>query len=302
MQKQMLDWSQEYHDNEKQTANGILYLVPTPVGNLGDMTLRGLEVLKSVALIAAEDTRTSLKLLNHYKIKNRLLSYHKFNERRQIQHILNILQSGDDVALISDAGTPGISDPANILVKEAVKNDIRICCLPGATALIPALSASGLDTDCFTFAGFLPARQKERQALLKHLAELPHTIILYESPHRLVSTLQEVFKYFGDRNVVIAREISKIFETYLRKSLSELVNQPELIELKGEFIILLEGYAPREMDDESLAEIINSFPKSNKPLKDLVAQIALETGEAKNRIYRLAISLKKRKETSGGSR
>jgi 16S rRNA (cytidine1402-2'-O)-methyltransferase len=272
---------------------GILYLVPTPIGNLGDMTYRGVELLKSVDLIAAEDTRTSLKLLNHYGIRNKLISYHKFNEAKQTKLMLDALEKGKNIALISDAGTPGISDPAAILVKAVILKGIQVTCLPGATALIPALAASGLDANNFTFVGFLPVKQKDRKALLTSLAGSPHTIVLYESSHRITETLLELIGYFAGRNCVIARELSKLYESFYRGSLEELAANADL-ETRGEFVILLEGKTKRDISDEDLSELIKQACKKNLPLKELTTQIAQATGINRNRIYKLAIALKEK--------
>ncbi len=272
---------------------GILYLVPTPIGNLGDMTFRGVETLKSVDLIAAEDTRTSKVLLNHYDIKNKLISYHKFNERKQTEQLIELLQAGKQVALITDAGMPGISDPASILVKEAISLDIQVCALPGASAGITALAASGLNTDSFSFIGFLPAKKKDRTALIESLGNLSHTVILYESSHAVLNTLKELADSLGSRNCVIAREISKIYETYLRGTLSELAGLTEM-ETRGEFVLLIEGKQEQALTDAELLRIIKTSLQAKTPLKEAVSQLAQETGINKNRIYKLALSLKEK--------
>ncbi len=269
---------------------GVLYLVPTPIGNLGDMTYRAVEILKNADLIAAEDTRTSLKLLNHYEIRNKLVSYHKFNESKQTKALLDLLEQGKSIALITDAGTPGISDPASILVKAAIDSNINVSCLPGATALIPALAASGLDTEKFTFAGFLPTRKKERTALLNSLKELPHTLILYESSHRIIDTLRELQAYFPDRRFVLARELSKLYETFYRCSFADL-SQINDLETRGEFVLLIEGGVKADISDEQLVVMI----KDQSPeltIKELVDTISRYTGVSRNRIYKLALELR----------
>lgn len=267
---------------------GILYLVPTPIGNLGDITYRAVEVLKSVDLIAAEDTRTSLKLLNHYDIKNKMTSYHKFNESKQTKALLELLEQGKSIALITDAGTPGISDPSSVIVKAAIAKDIMVTCLPGATALIPALAASGLDTDKFTFVGFLPPRKKDRSALLNLLVNLNQTLILYESSHHIIDTLKELQSNFPERRFVLARELSKLYETFYRGSFKDLSQIPEL-ETRGEFVLLIEGKKHTEISDEQLTGTIKEKLKQNLPVKKLVEIVSAETGAAKNRIYRLAL-------------
>jgi 16S rRNA (cytidine1402-2'-O)-methyltransferase len=219
----------------------MLYLVPTPIGNLQDITLRALEVLKQVDLILAEDTRTSSKLLNHYQINRPLSPYHQHNEHQVLQHLINQLLEGKNMAMISDAGTPGISDAAFLLVRECIKVGVKVECLPGATAFVPALVNSGLPMNRFVFEGFLPVK-KGRQTLLKKLAEEDRTMIFYESPHRLVKTLQEFIQYFGpDRIASVSREITKLFEENARGTLQELVTHFQKKEVKGEIVLVLAG-------------------------------------------------------------
>jgi len=272
-------------------SKGILYLVPTPIGNLSDMTYRAVEILKTVDLIAAEDTRTSQKLLKHYDIKNKLISYHKFNERKQTESFIALLLEGKNIAIISDAGTPGISDPSNIIVKEAISNEIQVCCLPGATALITALAASGLNSDQFTFVGFLPTKKKDKDNLLKSLEKLPHTLVLYEASHRITDTLKELSLLFGARQCVIARELSKLFETYLRGNLTELAEKQDM-ETRGEFVILIEGKPEENLTDAELLTLISVSVKPGIALKTLSTQISDATGINRNRIYNLALTLK----------
>jgi len=218
-----------------------LYLVPTPIGNLSDITLRALEILKSVDLILAEDTRTSQKLLKHYEIKKPLKSYHSFNEHKAIQSIINELQSGKVIALISDAGTPGISDPGFLLVRECLKNDLTLECLPGPTAFVPALVKSGLPCDRFVFEGFLP-HKKGRQTRLKALTEETRTMVFYESPHRLVKALEQFAEYFGaDRMASVSRELTKIYEETVNDTLENLVNYYKDSKVKGEIVIVVSG-------------------------------------------------------------
>src|SRR5919206_3159698 len=200
----------------------MLYLVPTPIGNLKDITIRALEVLQQVDVVLAEDTRTSSKLLNHYGITKPLSPYHQHNEHKIVQHLVDQLQGGKTMALITDAGTPGISDPAFLLVRECIRNEIKVESLPGATAFVPALVNSGLPTNRFTFEGFLPPK-KGRQTLLKQLAEEERTMIIYESPMRLVKTLEEFIQYFGaERQCSVSRELTKLFEENKRGTLTEV--------------------------------------------------------------------------------
>ena len=220
---------------------GILYIVPTPVGNMEDMTFRAVRILKEVDLVLAEDTRTSGILLKHFEIKNALMSHHKFNEHGTSAGIVNRLQAGENVALISDAGTPGISDPGFFLVREAVRAGIEVQCLPGATAFVPALVSSGLPCDRFAFEGFLP-QKKGRQTKLQSLKDEERTMIFYESPFRLVKTLLQFAEvYGGDRQVSVCREISKVHEESVRGSLTEVIAHFQEKEPKGEIVIVLAG-------------------------------------------------------------
>lgn len=219
----------------------MLYIVPTPLGNLKDITLRSLEVLKSVDVILAEDTRTSSKLLNHYSISKPISSYHQHNEHKIAGHIADQLIAGKTFALITDAGTPGISDPAFLLVRECAKHNIRVETLPGATAFVPALVNSGLPITRFTFEGFLPLK-KGRQTLLKKLAEEERTMVFYESPMRLVKTLQEFIQFFGaERPCCVSRELTKIFEENKRGSLHEVCQYFAEKSIKGEIVIVVQG-------------------------------------------------------------
>ena len=219
----------------------MLYIVPTPVGNLQDITLRALEILRQVDLILAEDTRVTGKLLNHYQITRQLTPYHQHNEHQVLQHLVNQLLQGKSMALLSDAGTPGISDAAFLLVRECIKVGVEIQSLPGATAFVPALVASGLPTNRFCFEGFLPLK-KGRQTLLKKLAAEERTILLYESPMRLVRTLEDLSTYFGaERLCSVSREISKIYEEHIRGTLNEVLLHFREKGVKGEIVIAIAG-------------------------------------------------------------
>lgn len=220
---------------------GILYLVPSPIGNLKDITLRALEILKEAELILAEDTRTSSHLLNHYQVSRPLSPYHQHNEHKIVQHIVRQLAEGKKIALLTDAGTPGISDPAFLLVRECIKAGVRVECLPGATAFVPALVNSGIPANRFCFEGFLPLK-KGRQTLLKQLAEEERTMIFYESPVRLVKTLDDFAGYFGeDRLCCVSRELSKMFEENKRGSLKEVSDYFREKTVKGEIVIVVAG-------------------------------------------------------------
>lgn len=219
----------------------MLYLVPTPLGNLKDITLRALDILNSVDLILCEDTRTSSKLLQHYQVQKPLSPYHQHNEHKILTHLIEQLQAGKTMALITDAGTPGISDPAFLLVRECLKNNIRVECLPGATAFVPALVNSGLPINRFVFEGFLPLK-KGRHTLLTQLANEERTMVFYESPLRLVKTLQDFINYFGaERKCSVSRELTKMFEENFQGSLYEVCTHFSNKNVKGEIVIVVEG-------------------------------------------------------------
>lgn len=218
-----------------------LYIVPTPIGNLEDITLRALKVLQTVDLILAEDTRTSGKLLKHYDIKTQMMSHHKFNEHKSIENLIQKLQNGTTIALISDAGTPAISDPGFLITRACVEHKITVECLPGATAFVPALVTSGLPNDRFAFEGFLPEK-KGRQTRFLTLAEEPRTMIFYVSPYKLVKTLAEIIQYFGaERNVCVSRELSKLYEENQRGMAQDVLKHYEKNTPKGEIVLIVEG-------------------------------------------------------------
>ncbi len=233
---------------------GILYLVPTPVGNLEDMTCRALRVLKEADLILAEDTRTTGILLKHFEIKNAMLSYHKFNEHQTVSHIVSRLLAGETVAVVSDAGTPGISDPGFLVAREAVKAGVEVVCLPGPTAFVPALVASGIPCDRFCFEGFLPVK-KGRATRLAALAAEERTLVFYESPHRVVKTLAQLAETFGaGRQAAVCREISKVHEECLRGTLEELAAHFTETEPRGEFVIVVAGRDAKESKKDNTNE------------------------------------------------
>lgn len=221
-------------------ADVNLYLVPTPIGNLDDITLRAIKVLQEVDVILAEDTRTSGKLLKHLAISKPLQSYHIHNEHKAVEKLVERMQTGETFALISDAGTPAISDPGFLLVREAIAADLVINCLPGATAFVPALVNSGLPNDKFVFEGFLP-HKKGRQTRLKAIAEESRTVVLYESPHRLIKCLEQLREFCGDRNASVSRELTKMFEETVRGTLTELIQYFTDKGVKGEFVVVIEG-------------------------------------------------------------
>jgi len=216
-----------------------LFVVPTPIGNLGDITLRSIEVLKSVDLILAEDTRTSYKLLKHYDIDTPVESFHMHNEHKKLESIINKLRSDSEIALISDAGTPGISDPGFLLVRECINNEVEVECLPGPTAFVPALVSSGLPCDRFSFEGFLPVK-KGRTKRLKELSAEKKTMVFYESPHRILKTLNDLSNYFNDESQIsVSRELTKLYEETFRGTIKESVEHFETKKPKGEFVIVL---------------------------------------------------------------
>ena len=228
------------NEQENDLPKGTLYLVSTPIGNLKDITIRALEVLSKVNLIAAEDTRHTKILLQHYNISTQMTSYYDFNKEKKIPILLNRLKGGDRVAVVSDAGTPGISDPAFRLVRECIQSKVPIETIPGATAFVPALILSGLPTARFTFEGFLPSK-KGRKKRIDSLKEEPRTLIFYESPHRLLRTFEDLEPYFGNRRTALVREITKKYEEVHRGTLQELRLKLSQIKLKGEFVLIIEG-------------------------------------------------------------
>ncbi len=227
-----------------------LYLVPTPIGNMEDISLRALRILKEADLILAEDTRTTGKLLKHHQIENRLQAYHIHNEHKILEGIIRRIQNGETMALVSDAGTPAISDPGFLLVRECIKNGVEVESLPGATAFVPALVNSGFPTDRFFFEGFLP-HKKGRQSRLKALSDMPYTLVFYESPHRLVKTLEQFKEFFGpDRPVSVSRELTKIHEETIRGSLTEVARYFSGKTVKGEIVIVIGKKEDKKEDDK----------------------------------------------------
>ncbi|MBN1212196.1 MAG: 16S rRNA (cytidine(1402)-2'-O)-methyltransferase [candidate division Zixibacteria bacterium] len=227
-------------------SEGSLYLIPTPIGNLDDISVRALEVLERVDLVACEDTRTSGQLLKHFGLKKKLISYHEFNERGRAGQLLALLKEGQSVGVITDAGSPGISDPAYRVVRTALENDIEIIALPGPTALIPALTASGLPTDRFFFEGFLPPKSGGRAKRLKSIKEFEHTLVFYESPHRVQKSFQAMLEILGDRPACLAREISKKFEEFIRGNISDILENIDKRKIKGEMVIIVAGHKPEK--------------------------------------------------------
>ena len=266
--------------------SGILYLVATPIGNLEDITLRAIRVLKEVDVIAAEDTRHSLKLLNHLEISKPLISYHRHNEDVKTNVLIEKLLNGENIALITDAGTPAISDPGEFIVKEAIENDIQIVPIPGACALINALIASGMDTREFAFYGFLPINKKLRLKKFEELKKEQKTIIIYEAPHKIATTLNDIYKNLGNVHIVLARELTKIHESFIRGKVSEILDDIENI--KGEIIILIEGninIEEPEKIDISIEEQYELYESQGLSKNEIIKKIAKENGVRKNDIY-----------------
>ena len=266
--------------------NGKLYLVATPIGNLDDITLRAIKILKDVDVIAAEDTRHSLKLLNHLEISKPLISYHRHNEEIKSELLIDKLLNGENIALVTDAGTPAISDPGEFIVKKAIENNIDVIPIPGACALINALICSGLDTREFAFYGFLPLNKKLRTNKFEELKRENKTAILYEAPHKIESTLEDIYNNLGDRNIVLARELTKIHETFLRGRVSEIMEQVHNI--KGEIIILIEGNINNvENNDQILTieEQYEMYKNEGYTKNEIIKKIAKNVGVKKNDIY-----------------
>jgi len=275
---------------------GTLYLVATPIGNLADITHRALRVLNDVDLIACEDTRHTHKLLNHYGIKTKTISYHEHNEQQRATELINRLKQGTSIAVVSDAGTPSISDPGFRLVRAAIENDIPIVPVPGPSALITALIAAGLPTDEFFFAGFLPARANARRARLTELQSVPGTLIFYEAPHRLAETLKDAYEILGERKAVVARELTKLHEEIKRGRLSELTADytDEKKDIRGEIVVLIDrnvigAATPKTV---SVAALVDQFEQDGLDHRAALKKAARELGLSRAEAYRQLIVLK----------
>ena len=263
---------------------GTLYIVATPIGNLEDITLRAIRILKEVDLIAAEDTRHTLKLLNHLEISKPLISYHRHNEEERKENLIDKLKEGKNIAIVSDAGTPGICDPGEVIIKECIEEGINIVPIPGACAMINALIASGISTKEFTFIGFLPLNKKTRKQKLEEIKNSDKTIILYEAPHKLNTTLKELSSILtNDRQVVLAREITKIHEEYIRGNIEEILNKDNL---KGEMVLIIEGNKNMEKENDlnklSLEEHYKYYENLNFEKKEIIKKIAKDRNVSKN--------------------
>lgn len=278
---------------------GKLYIVGTPIGNLDDITIRAVNTLRNVDVILAEDTRQTLKLLNHFEISKHMISYHRHNEDDKIEKIVEILNSGKNLALVSDAGMPIISDPGQNLVKYLVKNNYDIEVVPGVTALITAIVKSGLDSTRFTFEGFLSVNKKQRKERLKSLVNETRTMIFYEAPHKILSTLKDMYEYFGNRDVCIARELTKIHEEYRYTNFKDAIINIEENGIKGEIVLVISGASEDKINEEKNKEIeqINSlelvkeYMKNGDTKKDAIKKVAKLKGVNKDVVYKECLDI-----------
>ncbi len=276
---------------KNMAESGILYIVATPIGNLEDITLRALNILRDVDLIAAEDTRHTRKLLNHYGINTSLTSYFEHNKLVKGDFVIGRLRDGRNVALVSDAGTPGISDPGYNLIKAAIEADIKVVPIPGPSAVIAAISSSGLPSDRFIFEGFLPSRDKARKNKLESLKEEERTLIFYESPQRLLSTLQDIRDKIGDRNLTVSRELTKLFEETLRGKVSEVLAALEGRSTKGEVVIALDGFHGEHFKG-SISDELKKAMKSGLSMKESVEAVSKGFGISKGEVYKEGLKIK----------
>lgn len=274
-------------------TKGTLYICPTPIGNLEDITLRAIRILKEVDIIACEDTRTTQKLLNHYKIDTKTTSYHKFSEKEKSSYLINLLKTGKNIALVSDAGTPLISDPGAELIKEARINDIKIVPLPGASSVMTALSVGLPNTETFVFIGFLPKSQKLKEEILIKYSEI--NMVIFESPNRLVGTLEEISKILGERKAIIARELTKIYEEIKKDKISNLIEYYGQNPPKGEIVLIIEGLKEEKTADEvEILQKIKILKKEGYSTKEISKIISLLTEFPKKSVYNLVLSLDNR--------
>lgn len=271
--------------------NGNLYVVATPIGNLDDITFRAIETLKKVDIILAEDTRKTLKLLNHYEISKKLISFYRHNEILKTEEIIHMLEEGKNIALVSDAGTPAISDPGEELIKEAIKKNIEIIPIPGAIAFVQGLVGSGFDTSRFVFEGFLSIKKKLRRETLTELKNEKRTMIFYEAPHKLLKTLDDFKETFGsDRKVVLARELTKIYEEFLRMSLDEAITYYTDKKVKGEFVILIEGkIGEKKLSIETVEELMDKYLNMGYERKEAMKLVAKDKGISKSEVYKILL-------------
>lgn len=284
----------------KNETEGILYICGTPIGNLEDITLRALKILKKVKLIAAEDTRHTKKLLNHYQINTKVSSYYEYNKFKKAPYLVEILKNGQDIALVSDAGMPGISDPGYVLVNLALKNNIKIIPVPGVSALLTALVVSGLPTDKFVFEGFLPRKIKERKRYFRSIENEERTVIFYETPHRLKRALKDMLEIWGDREIVIARELTKKYEEIIRGKLSQVLTEISTMEIKGEITLVVQGGTKKKGNDTIdflikeciIEEYLNKLKNQGYSNKDIIKIAQEKLNIPKNMIYKKLLEMK----------
>jgi len=277
--------------------SGILYLVSTPIGNLEDITLRAIRILKEVDIIAAEDTRQTLKLLNHFEIKNTLTSFFRHNEDKKGEYIVSELLEGKNVALVSDAGTPAISDPGEELVKMAIESGVKVVPVPGAVAATSALIVSGLPTGRFTFEGFMPMNKKNRRERLLELKDEIRTMVFYEAPHKIRYTLKDMYEAWGDREVSLAREMTKIHEEVIRGKLSEIINKFEQEPPRGEFVIIIDGSKEEKViinfwEEMSIAEHVDYYINQGIKNMDAMKKVAADRAMTKREVYDIYLEKK----------
>ena len=285
---------------KKNNEIGTLYIVGTPIGNMRDITIRALDTLKEVDVILAEDTRQTLKLLNHFEITKKLISYHRHNEVEKVNQVVNSLESGNNIALVSDAGMPCVSDPGYALVYKLVELGYNIEVIPGVTACITAVVKSGMDTTRFSFEGFLSVNKKQRKLRLESLKNETRTMIFYEAPHKLLNTLADMKEYFGDtREIVIARELTKKFEEYVRGSINTVIDHFETVPPKGEIVIIIKGQdeellkhkEKEELNEISIEDLFKQYIKEGKTKKEAVKLVAKMKDVDKNVVYKVTLEL-----------
>jgi len=284
----------------KNKTEGILYVCGTPIGNLEDITLRALKILKEVNLITAEDTRHTKKLINHYQINTKITSYYEYNKFKKAPYLVEMLKNGQDIALVSDAGMPGISDPGYVLINLALKNNIKIIPIPGVSALITALVVSGLPTDKFVFEGFLPRKIKERKRYFKSIESEERTIIFYETPHRLKRALKDMLDVWGDRKIVIARELTKMYEEIIRGKLSQVLTKISTKEIKGEITLIVQGGIKKKENDTInflkdqciMQKYLKKLKKQGYSNKDIIRITQEKLNIPKNLIYKKLLEMK----------
>lgn len=285
---------------DKNKTEGILYICGTPIGNLEDITLRVLKILKEVKLIAAEDTRHTKKLLNHYQINTKVTSYYEYNKIKKATYLVEMLKNSQDIALVSDAGMPGISDPGYVLVNLALKNNIKIIPIPGVSALITALVVSGLPTDKFVFEGFIPRKIKERKRYFQSIENEERTIIFYEAPHRLKRALKDMLDVWGERKIVIARELTKMYEEIIRGNLSQVLSEINTKEIKGEITLVVQGGIRKKENDTTdflkdeciMEEYLKKLKKQGYSSKDIIKITQEKLNLPKNLIYKKLLEMK----------